>query len=289
MTTKTNYSVGFIGGGNMASSIIGGLVKDIIPNSSIHVFDSNSERLTQLSQQFDIIASNSNDALIEHCDVIFLAVKPQAMASVLTPIANQLCEKQPLIISIAAGITNQLIQQIIHTSCDNNENAENANKLAIIRVMPNTPALVRAGASGMFANQNVNITHKNIANTLMLAVGSAVWVNNESDIDTVTALSGSGPAYFLLFIQSLIESAEAAGLSNDVAKQLAIDTCAGSARLAQSSDIDINQLIKNVTSPGGTTEQALLSFENNELAHIIDCAFTAALKRSKELCVELSQ
>ena len=286
MTKKTNFSIGFIGGGNMASSIIGGLVPDILDSDSIHVFDPNSDQLSRLCEQFNVIASPSNRDLIQHCDVVVLAIKPQAMTAVLAPIANTLCEKNPLIISIAAGISNSLILQIINHSCANETPKDD---LAIIRVMPNTPALVKAGASGMYANEYVSSSQKEIADTLLSAVGNAVWVDNESDIDTVTALSGSGPAYFMLFIQSLIESAEQAGLSNTVAKQLAIDTCAGSAKLIQNSETDIAQLIKNVTSPGGTTEQALLSFKNDELPHIIDSAFKAALQRSKELGIELSK
>ena len=286
MTTNTTHSIGFIGGGNMARSIIGGLVPDIIDSRCIHVFDPNLEQLNQLQEQFNVVASASNEDLITHCDVIVLAVKPQAMSTVLSPISTALCEKSPLIISIAAGITNDLILQTINKSCNS---TQSNNSLAIIRVMPNTPALVKAGASGMYANKYVTSSQKEIADTLLSAVGSAVWVENEIDIDAVTALSGSGPAYFMLFIKSLIESAEQAGLSHTVAKQLAIDTCAGSAKLIQNSDTDITQLIKNVTSPGGTTEQALLSFKNNELPLIIDKAFQAALKRSIELGTELSK
>ena len=286
MTKNTNYSIGFIGGGNMAKSIIGGLVPDIINSSSIHVFDPDADQLSQLCEQFDVIGCPSNEDLIKQCDVIVLAVKPQVMSAVLAPIAAAICEQNPLIISIAAGITNDLILQIINHSC---AYETPKNDLAIIRVMPNTPALVNAGASGMFANDFVTNSQKDIADTLLSAVGSAVWVKNETDIDAVTALSGSGPAYFMLFIQSLIESAEQAGLSTAVAKQLAIDTCAGSAKLIQNSEADIAQLIKNVTSPGGTTEQALQSFKNNELPHIIDNAFNAALQRSKELGAELSK
>ena len=286
MTKKTNYSIGFIGGGNMASSIIGGLVPDIIDSDSIHVFDPNFDQLSQLCKQFGVVASPSNEDLIQHCDVVVLAIKPQTMSAVLTPIATILCEKKPLIISIAAGITNDIILQVITQSCKHEAPRKD---LAIIRVMPNTPALVNAGASGMYANDYVTNSQKEIADTLLSAVGCAVWVDNESDIDAVTALSGSGPAYFMLFIQSLIESAEQAGLSHTVAKKLAINTCAGSAKLIQNSEADIAQLIKNVTSPGGTTEQALQSFKNNELPHIIDNAFKAALQRSKELGAELSK
>lgn len=267
----------------MASSIIGGLIPDIMQSQSIHVFDPNTEQLKKLSSDFNITACSENSELIRKSDVLIFAVKPQVMEEVLTPIAQDIIDKNPLIISIAAGINCDLIDKII----TNSTTLENINN-AIIRVMPNTPSLVKSGASGMYANQFASKEHKNIAQTLMSAVGSAFWVEKESDIDTVTALSGSGPAYFMLFVKSLIESAEQAGLPSDVAKQLAIDTCEGAAKLMHSSEHSIEQLIKNITSPGGTTEQALLSFQNDQLPNIIDNAFQAALKRSEELAAELS-
>jgi len=268
----------------MASSIIGGLVPDILPSTAISVFDPNPEQLARLNQQFGTISCADNHELIQRSDVIVLAVKPQVMAKVLAPIANDIAEKQPLLISIAAGISDESIQDIIQQAANTTGSA-----LPVIRVMPNTPALVKSGASGMYANSHVSDVQKDIAHTLMSAVGSAFWVKQEKDIDTVTALSGSGPAYFMLFIQSLIQSAEHAGLPSEVAKQLAIDTCAGSAKLIQASDASIAQLISNVTSPGGTTEQALQSFHNNQLTHIVDQAFNAALHRSEELAEELAK
>lgn len=286
-TTTENYSVGFIGGGNMASSIIGGLVPDIVKNESIFVFDPNADQLKKLSHEFGISLCKDNTELVQHCDVIILAVKPQMMAKVLTPIAQELLDKQPLIISIVAGISCDLINQILAQATQSKQS--HSVDISIIRVMPNTPALVKSGASGMYANQTINSEQKTIAQTLMKAVGSAFWVDKEADIDAVTALSGSGPAYFMLFVKSLIESAERAGLPSDIAKQLAMDTCAGSAKLMQMSEVPIEQLIKNVTSPGGTTEQALLSFENAQLANIIDQAFQAALKRSEQLGTELTE
>lgn len=270
-----NYNIGFIGGGNMASSIIGGLIPNILPSNAVHAFDPNKEQLQQLAKQYSVTACKDNNALVSNSDVIVLAVKPQVIGAVLKPIKQALKSKRPLIISIAAGITCSTIESII------DKNA------AVIRVMPNTPALVNAGTSGLYANKNVSDKQKSIADTLMSAVGSALWVEHETDIDAVTALSGSGPAYFMLFVKSLINAGEQAGLTTDVATQLAIDTCAGSAKLMSNSDLPIDQLIDNVTSPGGTTEQALLSFHCNKLSAIVSDAFDAALKRSKELGEEL--
>ena len=272
---QNTYNVGFIGGGNMASSIIGGLIPDILPSNSVYVSDPNEAQLNKLAEQYAVQTCQDNNELITRCDVIVLAVKPQIMQAVLVPIQQTLNNKNPLIISIAAGITCHSIESSIGLTA------------AIIRVMPNTPALLKSGASGLYANQNVTASQKDIAKTLMSAVGSAFWVHNESDIDTVTALSGSGPAYFMLFVHSLITAAEKAGLPSDVAKQLAIDTCSGSAKLMSSSELPIQQLIDNVTSPGGTTEQALLSFSNNQFSEIVTQAFDSALKRSKELGEEL--
>ncbi len=279
METET-FTVGFIGGGNMAHSIIGGLIPEVLSSKSIYVFDPNAEQLQNLAKEFDITPCHDNHELVAQSDVIVIAVKPQVMSKVLTPISHDIADKKPLLISVAAGISCELINTIIQ------EQAPTAN-VAVIRVMPNTPALVKAGASGLFANEYTNAKQKSIAETLMKAVGSALWVDQETDIDAVTALSGSGPAYFMLFVQSLIDSATKAGLNHDVAKQLAIDTCAGSAKLMQSSELPIEQLIKNVTSPRGTTEQALLSFQSQQLPNIIDTAFNAALNRSIELGEEL--
>jgi len=277
---KSQYRVGFIGGGNMAKSIIGGLVPNIVSKDCIHIYDPNELQIQNLEKMYGINRSENNSELVKQSDVLVLAIKPQVMANVLTEIAQDILQKQPLIISIAAGITESTIQKIITKSVDQNTSPSN---LPIIRVMPNTPALINAGASGLYANHHVSFEQKKIAEILIGAVGLAIWVDHERDIDTVTALSGSGPAYFMLFIKALIESAKDAGLPSEKAEELAIQTCIGSAKLIQSSDESIQQLIENVTSPGGTTEKAILSFNDNKLEKIVQHAFSAALQRSKEL------
>jgi len=153
--------------------------------------------------------------------------------------------------------------------------------------MPNTPALIGQGASGLYANDRVNDEQRVVASQLVNAVGSSAWVDKENDIDSITALSGSGPAYFMLFIQSLIESAVNAGLEPEAAKTLAVKTASGAAALIDSSDLPLQTLIDNVTSPGGTTEQALLSFERSNLKGVVDSAFNAAKNRSEEMAKEL--
>lgn len=268
--------IGFVGAGNMASAIIGGLCSVGIDGKNLFIFDPNQENCQTLVNTYGVTSCASNDELINQCDAVVLAVKPQAMQSVLTPLSTVLNEQQPLLISIAAGISCQHIETWL------------TGQFAIVRVMPNTPALVNAGASGLFANERVTNDQKSLSFELLKAIGSAIWVDNEKDINAVTALSGSGPAYFMLFVQSLIESGVKAGLKKETASQLAIETCSGTAKLIQQSDVDIAQLIKNVTSPNGTTEAALNSFAENQFSDIVSEAFDAALTRSVQLGEELS-
>ena len=263
----------------MASSLIGGLLsnalEDELTPNEIMVFEPNSEKAQQLNAQFNIRLANDNQQLLEHADVVVIAVKPQVLQSVLEPLSTNFKQKNPLIVSIVAGIRSITIERWLE------------GDYAVVRVMPNTPALVAAGASGLYANTRVSTAQKKITETLLNAVGISRWVNSEADIDSVTALSGSGPAYFMLFIKSLIDAAQTAGLDHDTAKQLALATASGSAKLIASSDASLQTLIDNVTSPGGTTEQALLSFHADQLPSIVNSAFEAARLRSEELAEQL--
>ena len=270
-------NIGFIGGGNMARSRIGGLIPETLTAKQVFVFEPNPSQAEQLQSDFSINLAQDNQQLIESCDVIVLAVKPQVLKQVLQPLAETLRQHKPLIVSIVAGIEAHSIENWLEDA------------FAIVRVMPNTPALVGAGASGLFANTQVTPTQRQIAQALLNAVGYSVWVNSEEDIDSVTALSGSGPAYFMLFMQSLINAAIDAGLDPESAKNLAIETAAGAAALVKASDQPLDTLIKNVTSPGGTTEQAMLSFKQSNLTGVVADAFTAAKERSEELAEELSK
>lgn len=263
----------------MASSLIGGLLANgadhDLTSQDIMVFEPNADRAKQLGEQFKISLAKDNSQLLAHANVVVLAVKPQVLQAVLEPLIASFKAAKPLIISIAAGITSSSIEQWL------------GDEYAVVRVMPNTPALVGAGASGLYANSRVTSEQRSVTETLCNAVGVSRWVPNESDIDTVTALSGSGPAYFMLFIKSLIEAAETAGLDSEAAKELALVTATGSAQLIAQSDQPIQTLIENVTSPGGTTEQALNSFHASELPAIVSAAFEAARARSQELADEL--
>ncbi len=270
------YKIGFIGGGNMASSLIGGLVAE--PQTAaenIWVFEPSTEKANALVEQFGINAARNNVELIENVDIVVIAVKPQVLQQVLEPLAISVAAKKPLLVSVVAGISARSIEKWLGVD------------LAIIRVMPNTPALIGMGACGLYANQRVNNDQKNAAESLFDAVGISAWVESEQDIDSVTALSGSGPAYFMLFLQGLIESAEAAGLKPETAKALAVQTAAGAAQLVSSSDLELQTLIDNVTSPRGTTEKALESFNTNGLKALVNEAFEAARTRSHELAKEL--
>jgi len=260
----------------MAASLIGGIVsQSSAAAKQLWVFDPNAEKTQSLALQFGINVARHNAELISNSDIVVIAVKPQVLQHVLTPLALEFKAQQPLIISVVAGIPASSIEKWLD------------GDFAIVRVMPNTPALVGMGACGLYANRRVDKLQHDAASELCNTVGISAWVATENDIDTVTALSGSGPAYFLLFIQGLIEAAESAGLSSDTAKELAIQTAAGAAKLISASDTPLQTLIDNVTSPNGTTEKALQSFKQAKLKTVIADAFEAARTRSEELAKEL--
>lgn len=260
----------------MAASLIGGLINQgKVKAADVYLFEPNIDRAKELANQYKLCLVDDNASLVRQCDVVIIAVKPQVLNAVLQPLAEAFTSKQPLIISVVAGIGVGSIEQWLQ------------QQLAVVRVMPNTPALVGKGATGLFANEAVSAQQRTLTEQLMSAVGCVSWVPNESDIDTVTALSGSGPAYFMLFMQGLIEAAENAGLDSHTAKALAVQTAAGAAELVATSDLSLQTLIENITSPNGTTEQALISFNNDNFKGIIANAFKAAQTRSSELADEL--
>jgi len=264
----------------MASSIIGGLLSSHSGSGTetvqVWAFDRNDAALSKLEENHGVRKASSNIQLVEHCDVIVVAVKPQVLKSVLQPLVDVFSTHQPLIVSVVAGISSATIEKWLQ------------RELAIVRIMPNTPALIGQGASGMFANSRVTLAQRNLTTNMANAIGIGHWVANESDIDSVTALSGSGPAYFMLFIKSLIDASVEAGLEPEQAKELAVQTAVGAAELIRQSEVSIDQLINNVTSPNGTTEQALLSFQRNKLEKTVGAAFKAAKTRSEQLSIELA-
>ncbi len=271
-------SLTFIGSGNMASSIIGGLIEQDYPNQQITACDPNSDHLEKLAQQFNINTHTDNLTACLDSDVIILAVKPQILKTVVTELKETIAARTslPLVISIAAGISSEHIASWLEQD------------IAIVRCMPNTPALVQQGASGLFANAHTSEQQKVIANTLMSAVGCTVWLESEPLIDAVTAVSGSGPAYFFLLMESMIDAGIAQGLSRESATTLTLQTALGAASLAQSSDVSVDELRRRVTSPGGTTEQAILHFENANLRDTVKGAMYDCAERSKAMGKEFS-
>ncbi len=270
-------TIAFIGAGNMAQSLICGLIADGYDANKLYVGDPNSEKLRQLQQQFSINVEPSNNSAAEQAAVIVIAVKPQALSAALGSIQTTIITKKPLIISIAAGIQIDTILRSL------------TQDTAVVRCMPNTPALIRCGATALYANTAVNDKQKQLAESIMRAVGIAVWVDEENQLDIVTALSGSGPAYFFLFMEALANAAIKLGLTSDIAELLTRQTALGAARMAIESDIHINELRDRVTSPGGTTEAALKIFSDNNLSQLIETAVCAADQRAKQLAELLQQ
>jgi pyrroline-5-carboxylate reductase len=267
-------NITFIGGGNMAASLIGGLVPNQFQADEVTVYDINEQTLDSVKTQFDVKTSRDLSEAMTDADIVVLAVKPQVLQVVCEQVLP-LIKNNPLFISIAAGIRSIDINRWL------------GGQQSIVRCMPNTPSLLQCGATGLYANKAVSELQKQQAQQILEAVGLAVWVNSETDIDIVTAISGSGPAYFFLFIESLQKAGEALGLNADVASQLAAQTALGAANMALANS-DVEKLRKNVTSKGGTTEQALLSFEQNDLKGVVAQAVDAAFKRSQQMADELS-
>ncbi len=264
-------TIGFIGGGNMARSLIGGLLASGWASDRIHVSEPDPDKRDYFVSQMAIHAANDNAGLVGSCDIVVLAVKPQLLRQVATPLRAPVQDTRPLIVSIAAGVREPDLQRWL------------GGGIPIVRAMPNTPALVGSGATGLYANRFVSEAQRDLAETLMRAVGIAVWLEQEDLLDVVTALSGSGPAYFMLFMETLENAALDHGLPAATARLLVLETCLGAAKLAMESGESLAELRQRVTSPGGTTERALQVMEQRKLRAILSEAFTAAVQRSTEL------
>jgi pyrroline-5-carboxylate reductase len=268
-------TIAFIGAGNMAGALIRGLLQDGHPAERIIAVDPDRQKLDSFASESGINCTTDNSSAIRDADVVVLAVKPQVMAGVAEQLAPEVREHRPLVISVAAGIR---IQHLSHWL-----GAESA----IVRTMPNTPAMLQAGATGLFASDSVTEEQRSLAESIMRAVGITVWVEHEGLIDAVTALSGSGPAYFFLVMEQMIRSAQSLGLGEEEATLLTLQTALGAARMALESDDSPATLRARVTSPGGTTEEAIRVFEQEGLERIVKQAMTAARDRSIELSSQL--
>lgn len=265
----------FVGSGNMGRSLMGGLIKDGYPPTKIWATDHHPETLHRLHQQWGIHTASDNTLAAAKADVLVLAVKPHSIPGVIEELAAIVESKKPLILSVAAGVPIALLQRGL------------GSDTAIVRCMPNTPALVGCGATGLYANALVTDAQQQLAESIMRAVGVTVWLSQEEQLDTVTALSGSGPAYFLLMMEALEKAAIDLGLPAEIAHVLTLQTALGAARLAMESDEDVMMLRQRVTSPGGTTEQAIKVLETGKIHHLLSEAVRAAKNRSAELGAEL--
>ncbi|MFT6152699.1 MAG: pyrroline-5-carboxylate reductase [Bermanella sp.] len=268
-------TIAFIGAGNMAGAILGGLINDGSDPLSIWACDPSQDKLNDLKHKFGIQGTTNNSEAIAKADVVILAVKPQVMELVLEPMQVALQAKKPLVISVAAGIDINSLA----VWC--------GGDLPIVRCMPNTPSLVGQGASGLFANEHTSSQQKKISEDILNAVGISVWVKTEAELNAVTAVSGSGPAYYFLFMEAMINAGEKLGLSRETATSLTLKTALGAATMASESDLEASQLRRNVTSPNGTTEQAINTFIDNGLEALVEKALTAASNRSESLSEEL--
>lgn len=261
----------FIGAGNMAQSLIAGLFKDET-SLAICVADPIGSQLERISRYWpDVITNCNNLQAIDNADAIILAVKPQLMQQVCEPLQGAVQEMRPLIISIAAGVTEANLSQWL------------GGNVPVVRCMPNTPALVQAGITGLYANALVSEDQRNLAESILRAVGSTIWFDEEHKLNAVTAVSGSGPAYFFLVMEAMQEAAEKLGLSSSDAQLLVSQTAFGAAKLALESPDNAAELRRKVTSKGGTTEAAIEQLLQGGLVELFDTALNAAAKRSEAL------
>ena len=263
--------IGFIGGGNMASSLISGLIASGHSPQHLWVSDINPDALKALAENLNVNTSTSNDTVINEVDVIVLAVKPQILSNVAKSAAALIQQKKSLVVSIAAGISQHSLSQWLGADT------------AIVRCMPNTPALVLTGATALHANARVTVEQRNLAENIMRSVGIALWVKDESELDAVTAVSGSGPAYYFLLMEAMEKAALELGLSEATARLLVQQTALGAAKIALESSESPEQLRKRVTSPGGTTQRAIETFEQGGFTELVSKALHAARDRSIEM------
>lgn len=267
-------TITFIGGGNMAKALIGGLIKRGYSPSKLHVVEMCKEKCAELHNEFGVRATTELASAVEHGEVVILAVKPQQLQEVALQLAPILDGQ--LVISIAAGIRTQDLARWLGTQ-------------NIVRCMPNTPALIRCGVTALYAMPAVKPDQCNRAESVLSAVGSTLWIEDEGMLDAVTAISGSGPAYVFYFIEAMQQAAYELGLDEAQARQLVLDTFLGASKLADSSQEDVAILRERVTSKKGTTERALLSLDANNVKMDIVAAIHAAAVRSKEMGDELGK
>jgi len=269
--------IAIIGTGHMGESLLSGLIASGHPPDHIITSDPNPDRLSEVHERFGVLTTIHNHEAILQASVILFAVKPQQLEQALQSEKDTILAKQPLVISIAAGIRESTIRSWL------------GNTISIVRAMPNMPAVIQTGITALYANERVSQDERSLAESVLRAVGVTVWVDHEELMDVVTALSGSGPAYFFYMMDALQQAGMALGLKEDIARLLTIQTAFGAARMVLESDESLQTLREKVTSKGGTTEQAINVFEKANLRGIFKDAVFAATKRSKELAEMLGE
>lgn len=263
--------IGFIGAGNMGRSLAGGLLQSGWDRQKLALADPSPEQRQVVENLLDLPVCADNNDVANRADVLVLAIKPQQMRAVCDGLAPAVQRRKPLIVSIAAGVRITNIEDWL------------GGDLPIVRVMPNTPALVNSGASGLFANSRASEGQRDLAESILRTVGVTIWLASEDQLDAVTAVSGSGPAYFFLAMEALEQAALEQGLDAATARLLAVETAFGAAKMALEGGTDPAELRRNVTSPGGTTERAIAEFQNGGFERLFKQAVAAATARSREL------
>jgi pyrroline-5-carboxylate reductase len=274
-STPTHARIAFIGGGNMARSLIGAQLARGVPAATIRVAEPRAEAREALAREFGVSTFGDSAGAVADADCVVLAVKPQVMREVCVALAGPLRDTHTLVISIAAGVRIAQIERLL------------GGHHAIVRCMPNTPALVGAGAAGLHANANVDAGQRALAERLLDAAGIVRWIEDEAQLDTVTALSGSGPAYFFLLVEAMEDAAVALGLPRDTARALAAQTCLGAGQMLASGNETAAELRKRVTSPHGTTAAALDVFGQGGFHALVERALEAAKRRGAEMSAEM--
>ena len=266
-----NAQLAFIGGGNMTRSLVGGLLADGYPAERISIAEPNAERRELLAGDLGIKPKADNVDAAQGADAVIFAVKPQVVRSVAEQLGELLHNQAAVAISVAAGVRLQDIERWL------------GEGIGVVRTMPNTPSLVRSGATALLANTHVSAPQRELAESLMRAVGQTQWLDVEEDMDIVTAISGSGPAYFFLLMEALEDAAVDQGLNRERARLLILETATGAARMALEAEDSPGKLRQRVTSPGGTTERALNVLNEQDFHGTVNSAVEAATQRAEEL------
>ncbi len=264
----TKPSLAFIGAGNMATALIHGLIADGYPPDRITAADGDDVKLGALRHRYGINTSPDNSVAAADADLLVLAVKPQVIGEVTAQLAPLIQAHKPLVVSIAAGVSTRALQHRL------------GKDIPLVRTMPNTPAMVQTGATALFASEIVSEQQRSQAESLMRAVGLTLWLSDEAQMDAVTALSGSGPAYFFLVMEAMANAGCDLGLDRETASLLTLQTALGAARMAMESEDEPALLRNRVTSPGGTTEKAVAVLEDGKIHDLFRDALAAARDRS---------